>query len=114
MAQIQVNIDTEAKTLSVTIDGAAIPDVEDVIVYSYRDSNGNVNGMDVNLETRRKDDNGVVKKVSYYAIASKAAQSAIASRQTVYNDIKDFVGVESNVQIAKDIDEFLSGQRRAF
>jgi hypothetical protein len=114
MAQIQINVDTEAKTVALTINGTTVPDVEDVSVYSHRDSNGNVTGLDVSMYTVSKTVDGVTKRVTYYASGSEKAQSAIASNKTVYNDVKGFVGVEDGAQAAKDIDEFLSSKRRNF
>lgn len=112
MAQIQINVDTEAKVVSLTIDGTTVPDVEDVNVYTYRDSNGNVTGLDVSMYTMTKEVNGVRKRVSYYATASEQARTAIASGRKVYNDVKGFVGIDDQAQAAKDIDEFLSSQKR--
>ena len=113
MAQIQVNVDTESKTVSLTIDGASIPNIEDVHLYSYRDSNGNVTGLDISMETSTKEENGVRKRVSYYAMASAKAKMALASSQKVYNDVKGFVGVDEQSQVAKEIDEFLSSKSRS-
>jgi hypothetical protein len=114
MAQIQINVDTEAKTVAVTIDGSSIPDVEDASVYTYRDSNGNVTSLDVSVYTVTQKENGVTKRVSYYAMGSAQAEKAIASGQTVYNDVKGFVGIEDQSQAAKDIDDFLSSKKRDF
>lgn len=113
MAQIQINVDTEAKEVGVSINGTPIPDVEDVSIYSYRDSNGNVTSLDISMYTVTKSVDGVAIRVSYYASGSQKAQSAIASGQKVYNDVKDFVGIEDRSQAAKDIDDFLSSQKRA-
>jgi hypothetical protein len=112
MAQIQISIDTETKSLSLTIDGTTIPDVEDVSVYTYRDSNGNITSLDVSMYTTTEEQNGIRKRVSYHAYASEKAQSAIASGQKVYKDVKGFVGIEDGTQAAKDIDDFLSSQKR--
>ena len=113
MAQIQVSVDFEAKELAVTINGTSIPDVQDVSIYTYRDSNGNVTSLDVSMYTVTKNVDGIDIRVSYYAVASEKAQSALASEQKVYNDVKGFVGVEDKTQAAKDIDDFLSSQKRA-
>jgi hypothetical protein len=112
MTQIQISVDMEAKSVSLTIDGTTIPDVEDVSVYTYRDSNGNITSLDVSMYTATQEQNGVRKRVSYHASASEKAQSAIASGQRVYNDVKGFVGIEDSTQAAKDIDDFLSSQKR--
>jgi len=112
MAQIQISIDTETKGLGVTINGTSIPDVEDVSVYSYRDSNGNVTSLDVSMYTVTKSVDGVSIRVSYYASGSAKAQSAVASGQKVYNDVKGFVGVEDRTQATNDIEDFLLSQRR--
>jgi len=112
MAEITIAINTENKTVDVSIDGSSIPDVEDASVYSYTDSNGTVTSLGVSVYTRTKSENGVQKRVSYYAEGSKQAERAIASGLTVYNDVKGFVGIEDQTQAAQDIDEFLSSQKR--
>ena len=112
MAQISITIDTETKEMAVTINGTAIPDVEDVNIYTYRDSNGNVTSLDMSMYTVTKSVDGIKIRVSYYASASQEAQSAIASGQKVYTDVKGYVGVEDRTQAAKDIDDFLSSQKR--
>ncbi len=112
MAKIEVSIDTDTKVLGLTIDGISIPDIEDINVYSYRDSNGNVNSLGVSMYTVSKSENGINKRVSYYAESSEKGQSIIASRQKVYNDVKGFVGIEDRTQAAKDIDDFISSKKR--
>jgi len=114
MAQIQINVDTESKTVAVSINGTAIPDATDASVYAYRDSNGNVTGLDVSVYTRTVDDGGVMKRVSYYAEGSEKAKTAIASGEKVYKDMAGLVGIEETSQVATDIDEFISSQKRGF
>ena len=112
MAQIQVSIDTEGKTISLTIDGTTIPDVEDVSVYTYRDSNGNVTSLDVSMYTTTKTENGVSKRVSYHAYASEVAKNLLAIGAEVYKDVPGFIGVEDTTQAARDIDDFLTSRKR--
>lgn len=111
MAKIQINVDTETKELEVTINGTVIPDVDDVSIYSYRDSNGNVTSLDVSLNTTVKTVDGLNIRVTYYSYASVKAQNAIASGQKVYSDVKGFVGIEDKTQATQDIDDFLSSQK---
>ena len=113
MAVIVITADTESKVLSVTIDGITIPDIEDACVYTYHNNDGTVNELSVNVSSVSKTENGITRRVSYYAYGSKKAQSAIASGQTVYTDVKGFVGIEDICQAASDIDEYLSSQKRA-
>ncbi len=112
MAQIQISVDTELKTLGLTINGTSIPDIEDVNIYTYRDSNGNITSLDLSMYTVTKTQDGISVRVSYYASGSDKAQSAVASGQKVYNDVKGFIGIEDGTQAARDIDDFLSSQRR--
>lgn len=116
MAVIVITANTEDKTVAVTIDGVSVPDVEDASLYTYRDSDGNVNELSVSVYTVTKKENGVTKRVSYYAMGSEKATLALASGQTVYNDVEGFVGIEeedlANTQAARDIDHFLSSQKR--
>jgi hypothetical protein len=97
MAQIQISIDTTNKTLAVSIDGTTIPDVDDISAYTYRDSNGIITSLDISVYTSMVMDNGVKKRITYYAAGSKKA----------------LVGVEDTSQVASDIDEFISSQKRA-
>jgi hypothetical protein len=113
MAQIQISIDTTNKTLAVSIDGTTIPDVDDISASTYRDSNGIVTSLNISVYTSMVMDNGVKKRITYYAAGSKKAESAIASNQTVYKDVPGLVGVEDTSQVASDIDEFISSQKRA-
>jgi len=113
MAQIQINVDTDTKVLAVTINGTLIPDIDDVCVYSYRDSNGNVSSLDVSMQVTTKTVDGVDIRVSYYASGSVKAQSAIASGQKVYNNLKGFVGIEESAQAAQDINEFILARKHA-
>jgi len=111
MASVVITVDTENKTVAVSIDGMSVPDVEDASVYTYRDSDGNVKSLGVSVYTVNKSENGVTKRVSYYAEGSEQAKKAIASGVTVYNDVKGFVGIEDQTQAAQDIDEFLSAKK---
>ena len=108
MAQIQITADTELKTLACSINGTSIPDIEDVSVNTYRDSNGNVNELYIYLASMIRTVEDVEVKVTYHASGSAKAQSALASGQKVYNDVKGFVGIEDRTQAAQDIDKFLS------
>jgi hypothetical protein len=114
MAQIQVNLDTTNKTLTVSIDGVSIPDVDDINAYTIRDSNGIVTALDISVYTSMIMDNGVKKRITYYAAGSAKAESAIASNQTVYKDVPGLIGVEdTSKKVAVEIDEFISSQKRA-
>ena len=114
MANVTITLDTSNKGVSVVIDGVTIDSVVDGSFYAQRDSNGNVIALEVGVYTVEKLENGVRKRVSYYAEGSEEAQRAIASGQTVYKEVSGFVGVEEMSQAAKDIDEFLSSKPRRF
>lgn len=111
MAKIQIVADTELKTLACSINGTLIPDIEDANVYTYRDSNGNITSMDVNLRASIKTAEDVEIRVTYYAYGSVKAQSALASGQKVYNNVTGFVGVADRTQAIQDINEFLSSKK---
>jgi hypothetical protein len=111
MAQVQISADTETKELVCSINGTVIPDIEDVSIYSYRDSNGNVSSLDVSLHSMIRSDD-ITVRISYNAYGSQKAQSAIASGQKVYDNIEGFIGVEDRTQAVEDIDKFLSSRKR--
>jgi len=68
--------------------------------------------LDVSMCTITKNVDGIDIRVSYYAAASQKAKTAIAMGQKVYTDVDGLVGIEDNSQTAKDIDEFISSQKR--
>ena len=113
MAKIQINVDTETKELIVSINGTVIPNIEDANVYSYRDSNGNVDSLSVDLRAATQTVDDVRVNVNYYASGSEKAKSAIASKQKVYTDVEGFVGVDDTTQLNKDVSDFLSTRKRS-
>jgi len=113
MAKIQITADTETKELTVSINGMVIPNIEDANVYSYRDSNGNVDSLSVELRAATQTVDDVRVNVNYYASGSEKANIAIASKKKIYMDVKGFVGVDDTTQLNKDVDVFLSTRKRS-
>lgn len=112
---ISVDVGSETKNLSVSIDGQTIPYVDDVSIYGWRNDAGELSGLDVVIRSSNKADNGVVKTITYYVEGSQAAENAIASVQDekkLHHDIDGFVGVENcNGAVVEDIGKFFSTKR---
>jgi len=109
MAKVVITVDTEAKSLAVTIDGSPIANAKSASAYQYRDSNGNPNGIDVAVNVTEQMNNDVRKETSYYAMGSAQAEKIIQSGQVVYNkDIPNFVGITAESKVQADIAEFLA------
>ena len=108
MAKFQIEVDTDDKTMSASINGTSVSNISEVRIYTYRDDDGNVTSLDVTLEASVKADDLYVM-VSYYACASEKAKYALASGNKVYTNIDGFVGVaRDSVNVAQDIDKYLT------
>ncbi len=114
MANVNISVDVnpESKNLSVSINGQLVPDVEDVSIYSGRDESGELTYLDVSVRTYNKDDNGVVKAITYYVTGSKLAENAMANHDELLHNIEGFVGVEDdNSEVIQEIDQFFSTRK---
>lgn len=108
MAQINVVVNTEDNTLSVTINGSMIPNITDCTTYRETDSDGNVVAFYVRITAKELLENSLVKLIEYYSYGSPQAQAAIASGEAIYNDdLPDFVGVATKSKVQQDIASFL-------
>lgn len=109
MAKVVMTVDTESKTISVTIDGVSIPNVKSASAYAYSDSNGNPNGIDCSIRVIEKHAEDVMKETSYYAMGSADAEKVTKSGQAVYNKtLPNFVGITVEGKTQADIAEFMS------
>lgn len=111
MPNIAVNVNTESKTLNVSVDGVGVSNIKSVNVYQYHDSDGNPIGVDVSMNARTEENNGVIKEVSYYAYGSQKADEVMACSANKYDDIPGFVGVDS---VVADIASFMDNRKRGF
>lgn len=111
-AKISINVDTENASLSVSIDGQNIEKVEDINIFTQRDSNGTVTFIGVSVHTQEKLENGIVKRVSFFMEGTSEANVAIASTNpTDTTTIPGFVGVDvdrSKSNLRKQIQSFYS------
>lgn len=96
-AKISINVDTENADISVNIDGQNIENVEDINVFTQRDSDGIVTFVGVGVHTQEKLENGVVKRVSFFMEGTTEANAAIAFINPIdTTTIPGFVGVEDD------------------
>jgi len=94
MAKVNISVDTDNKSVVVTIDGNTIENVTDVSMYV--DSAGKPM---VRISTSEKTDGGVEKYTTYYAQASEEGKQLLSSQAAVYNkNIPGFIGVEKTVE----------------
>lgn len=116
MANISIQIGTDTPTLTVSIDGQSIPNVDDISVYNYRDSDGNVAVVSATIYTREVMQNGIVKVVNYYAYGTAEATAALASSNELDTEtIPGFVGVrqeDDNSKAHQDIQSFFQAKKR--
>jgi hypothetical protein len=103
MAKVQVNIDTEQKTMEITIDGAVIADATEFSASCYP---GDPPSVYSSIYTQTSEVNGVRKQVSYYASGSKEAEILLSSQAEVLLDKPGFVGVEESHSVLLDISKF--------
>jgi len=109
MAKVVITVDTEAKTLSVTIDGTSVENAKSASAYQYRDSNGNPYGIDCSVSVTEQLSDDVRKETSYYAMGSADAEKVTKSGKAVYNkSMPNFVGITVEDKAQTDIAAFMS------
>jgi hypothetical protein len=113
MAKVNMNVNTEDNTLSVSINGQVIPNVTDVSSYRDVNSEGKVIGFYVRISTREELDDDMVKSITYYSYGSSQAEAALRDGVGITNDLlPGFVGIEQPSQVHSDIASFFKGKRR--
>jgi len=111
MSQINILVNTEDNSLSVSVNGATVTNVTDANTYRDVDSNGNVTGFYVRIVSKEMVSPDLAKVVEYFSFGSPQAQAAIASGLAIYrDDLPDFVGLASKTQVQKDIAKFFEGK----
>lgn len=112
MAKVVISVDTEDKSLVVSIDGKKVSDVVDTSCYREVDKEGRVVGFYINISTVKDTKNGMQKRVSYWSVGSTRAQKITAAGYGIHNeDLPDFVGIEEESQVHQDIKQFLLGKK---
>ena len=107
MSQINVLVNTEENSLSVTVNGSVVPNITDVSTYRDVDSNGNVIGFYVRVVSKEMISPDLAKVVEYFSFGSPQAQAAIASGEALYHDdLPDFVGRACKTKVQQDIEKF--------
>jgi hypothetical protein len=106
MGMINVSVDTDKKSMAVSVDGKAVKNVREVYAYQGFNSKGEADGYSMSVTT--VDSSSDVRKVTtYVASGSKEAEAAaqaglITDRET----IPGFVGFTDKTQVQKEIAEF--------
>lgn len=108
---VQVELDTEDKTMDVSINGEKVKNVNSVSCYTYYDSYEQENRVSVSVYSSEEDkESGIVKSTSYYAYGSQAAKEVKPS-EAIHNAIAGFVGVKV-VDATKAVADFLLSKVR--
>lgn len=107
MAKFSIEVDTEANTLAVTVNGKKVNDVSSVSAYcceSYDDE-----GMEVhcNVNQSAKDETGLMTYTSM--CASESREGAVASKagKVKSKDFPELIVIASESQIQRDIKTLL-------
>lgn len=107
---VQVEMDTEDKTMDVSINGEKVKNVSNVSCYTYFDSYEQENRVSVSVYSSEEDEeSGIVKSTSYYACGSEKAKAVPANE--VVNALAGFVGVKQ-LDATKAVAEYLLKQVR--
>lgn len=108
---VQVELDTDEKTMDVSINGEKIKNANSVSCYSYYDSYEEENRVSVSIySSEGNEETGVTKSTSYYAMGSEAARN-IAPSEAIHNVIAGFVGVK-HIDATKAMGDFLASKVR--
>lgn len=108
---VQVELDTDEKTMDVSINGEKIKNVSNVSCYTYYDSYEQENRVSVSVYSSEEDEeSGIVKSTSYYAYGSQAAKE-VKPTDAIHNVIAGFVGV-NKVDATKAVANFLLSKVR--
>lgn len=116
MANISLQVNTDGPSLTVSIDGQSVPNVDSINVYRYREEDDTTEYVEIAIYTREVMKNGVMKVVNYYAAGTREADAAIASQIPLDTEtIPGFVGIEkteANPKARQDIQAFFNAKRR--
>lgn len=90
MAIVNISVDTKAKTISATVNGQSIDNVQSVSAYMYESYDDEMK-VDCSLSVYEEASEGVRKCTSYYANGGKSAIGV--SHDPSIKPVDDFVGV---------------------
>ena len=107
MAKVVITVDTETKTLSVSVDGQGIANVSSFNGYCYTDAAGKVRSLDVSISTGEMVGD-VSKSTTYYCCGSAQAKQAETDGKVVTaNALPGFVKVTENKSLEMAISSIL-------
>lgn len=109
MAKVVIEVDTETKSLDVSINGKKIEDVGYVSVYKYENYDEEEK-LDCTVQTCTEDEEGGVKQMTnYFCHASEGAKKI--ARADAILDIPGFVG-KKEVDPTSDLAKFFGAHSR--
>lgn len=104
MAIVVVNIDTKKKELNVQIDGKKISDVSSVMCSQFSPKDSKNKYLDLTIEMSNKNENGIIKRVTYYSSSHSQYNDISSCGDCVYIDsLPGFVGKENTNKVMSDI-----------
>ena len=107
---VQVELDTEEKTMDVSINGEKVKNVSNVSCYTYYDSYEQENRVSVSVYSSEEDkESGIVKSTSYYAYGSEKAKEVPVAEAV--HTLAGFVGVK-DIDATKAVGKYLLSKVR--
>lgn len=108
MAKIVIEVETDPKTLKVTINGEEIGDVSNVNIYKYCGCGEVEPEMWCEISTETKDvENKINKRVTFSTANTQEVKEALANKKAIRDDkFPGFTGYHKT--ISDDISSFLS------
>ncbi len=107
MSKVTVQIDTNDKTIEVSVDGKSVGNVEGIHSFSEKNSKGNVEFF--SLSITKVEEEGDLRKVTHLmASRSKEAIEATHKGLASQSEFEDFIETEGKSKVQKDIEDFLS------
>lgn len=115
MAKVIVDVDTETKELSVSVNGKEIKNARSANFYMGRDEKGNPYWIEASVNIREFEDD-IEKMTTYYACGTEKEKFLTEANLLANSDIEGFVCVEKQVEIeesvASHINKFFESSRK--
>lgn len=89
MAKISIEVDTESKMITASIDGQSIDNVSSISIYKYRDVYEEEDELNVRVCTRMKNEGSDVIKMEEYVCCDN---KLVPATPKVHEDIANFLG----------------------
>lgn len=114
MAIINITVDTEKKTIIADVDGKKFKDISSVHCYQRQHyDNPSEEMIDVSIDLKPKEENGVKYYTYMMAYASEAAKKVISSMKWEFVDSsKHIISFVKNPNISESIRELLGYNKK--